>query len=110
MKFLLSTLALSVLATSAYADDVTPCKVPVIPNRQASDQIIKIFNKRYETYKACIKKYVDEKHAIVDAEKDKDHDKAQRANDEAEAAIKEYNAVSEEAMKTFPAPEDDDKK
>src|ERR1700758_234091 len=109
MKFLLSALALSVLATSAHADDAYPCITPVIPNRQASEQVVKMFNKRNEAYKTCVKKYVDGQHAIVDAEKDKDHDKAQKANDAAEAAIKEYNAYSEEAAKAFPAPEDDDK-
>lgn len=110
MKFLLSALALSVVATSAYADDAAPCKQPVIPNRQASDQVIKMFNKRNDAYKACVKKYVDDQHAIVDAEKDKDYEKAKKANDAAEAMIKEYNAYSEEAMKAFPPPEDDDKK
>jgi hypothetical protein len=110
MKFLLSALALGVMAASAHADDGVPCTKPVIPNRQASDQVIKMFNKRNEAYKVCIKKYVDEKRAIVDAEKDKDRAKAEKANGDAEAAIKEFNAYSEEAAQAFPPPEDDDKK
>ena len=110
MKFLLSALALSVLATSAHADDASPCKTPVIPNRQASDQVRKLFNKRFDAYKACVKKYVDDQQAVVDAEKDKDFEKAKKANDAREAMIKEYNAFNDEAMKAFPAPEDDDDK
>ncbi|HEX7645605.1 MAG TPA: hypothetical protein VF450_01095 [Noviherbaspirillum sp.] len=109
MKFLLSALALSVLAASAHADDA-PCKQPVIPNRQASDQVIKLFNKRFDAYKVCVKKYVDGQRSLVDSEKDKDPEKARRDNDAAEAVIKEYNAFNEEAMKAFPPPEDDDKK
>ncbi|MBV8667429.1 MAG: hypothetical protein JO269_13190 [Burkholderiaceae bacterium] len=109
MKFLLSALTLSVLATSVYADDAIPCKKPVIPNPQASDTVIKMFNKRYDAYKVCIKKYVDEQHAIVDSEKDKNMEKARSANDAAEAAIKDYNAFSEEAQAAFPPQEDKDK-
>ena len=108
MKFLLSALALSVIATSAYADNTNPCTKPVIPNRQASDQLVKMFNKRFDTYKACIKKYVDEQRAVVASEKDKDPNKANQANEAAEAAIKEYNEFAEEAQKAFPQ-EDEDK-
>lgn len=109
MKFLLSALALSVLATSAHADNGVPCTVPVIPNRQASDSVVKIFNKRFDTYRTCIKKYVDDQHAISNSEKDKDADKSKLANDNAEAAIKEFNAFADEAKKAFPPPEDDEK-
>ena len=109
MKFLLSALALSVLATSAHADNGAPCTVPVIPNRQASDSVVKIFNKRFDTYRTCIKKYVDDQHAISNSEKDKDADKSKFANDNAEAAIKEFNAFADEAKKAFPPPEDDEK-
>jgi hypothetical protein len=78
-----------------FADDATknPCVLPVQPNQQASEMVVKAFNKHLTVYTACIKKFVDDQRAI--SKNSTDPAKAQQANDAAEAAIVEYNALME---------------
>ena len=80
-------LCLNVMADD---NDKNTCKHPVIPNTQASDVIVKLFNKRRDQYEKCIDKFVKEKQAI--SKSNPNTDVANAAHDAAEAAIKEYNA------------------
>ncbi|MET3106874.1 hypothetical protein AAKU67_002374 [Oxalobacteraceae bacterium GrIS 2.11] len=75
----------------AFAGDeaTSGCKTPTIPIAQASDVVVKYFNKHREAYEKCITKFVTEQQEIVKSEKDVA--KANAAHDAAEAAIKEYN-------------------
>lgn len=69
------------------------CEQPTIPITQASDMVLRYFNKRSEKYKACISKFVEEQRAI--SVKATDVVTANAAHDAAEAAILEYNNYME---------------
>lgn len=84
----LATLILNLLAVTAYAD-VSPCEKPIVPNKLASDVIIKSFKKRLMTYEKCIDAYITEQKTI--AQKPGDPKVQQQAYAAAEAAIKERN-------------------
>jgi hypothetical protein len=98
MKSITTTLLLSVLATSAFAQEApkNPCHQPVMPNAQSSDMVIKYFNKHMLEYKSCIDIFVAEQRAIVKANETTDAPKAKQAFDAAEVAQKEYNAMVDE--------------
>jgi len=88
----ISALVLALLFSAhAFAGEQTnsECKIPTIPIPQASDVVVKYFNKHREAYEKCINKFVKEQQEIVKTEKDVA--KANAAHDAAEAAIKEYN-------------------
>jgi hypothetical protein len=91
MKFAVLTLIAALSVGSAAAADApkNPCSRPLVPNRQASDMIMKSFNKHMDVYKACISDFVAERRAF--AEHAKDSAAAAEAHDAAEAAIVEYN-------------------
>jgi hypothetical protein len=107
MKFLPITLLLITLAAPAFADDLPKhdCQQPVLPNAQSSESVVKYFNKRLATYKACIDKFVEEQRAI--AKQATDTAKANQAFEAAEVAQKEYNAIADELNSRKPddAPE-----
>lgn len=65
------------------------CKAPNIPIPQASDVVVKFFNKRVETFKKCIEKFVDEQRSA--SKTTTDVTKANMAHDAAERATKQYN-------------------
>ena len=93
MKYLLSILSATfLLSTSAMADEPVkhPCNIPVVPIPQASDVVVKYFNKHVLEYKTCIAKFVEEQSAI--SKSNPDPVIANAAHDAAEATIKEYNA------------------
>jgi hypothetical protein len=92
MKFVVAALVASLVAGSAYADDANKhnCQQPPMPNKMASDLVMKSFNKHSETYKKCISDFVAERRAFVEAHST-DVAAAQPAHDAAEAAIVEYN-------------------
>ncbi|HSY28053.1 MAG TPA: hypothetical protein VK832_11150 [Burkholderiaceae bacterium] len=91
MKFAVLTLLASLSIGSAAAADApkNPCNRPVVPNSQASDMVMKAFNKHMETYKTCISDFVAERKAF--AEHTKDSAAANEAHDAAEAAIADFN-------------------
>jgi len=78
---------------SAFADDapVNQCKQPPVPSDQASDVVVKYFNKHRLEYKSCVDKFVEEQKAVVDANSTSNPAKAQAAYDAALKAQKEYN-------------------
>jgi hypothetical protein len=90
---LLQASILSLAAASAFADDapVNQCKQPPIPSDQASDVVVKYFNKHRLEYKSCIDKFVEDQKAVVQANSTANPQKAQAAYDAAEKAQKEYN-------------------
>jgi hypothetical protein len=96
MKSLIITLLASALTAHALAEEApkNPCEKPALPNSQASEMVIKYFNKRVGAYKVCIDKFVDEQRAF--AKQSTDVTKANQAFDAAEVAQKEYNALVEE--------------
>ena len=96
MKKIVPLLLLGLLVNQAMADDLPKhsCKLPNIPNIQASDTVTKNFNKNTANYKKCIEKFINDQREIVKTNPDKD--KAREANDAAEAAVKEYNKFMEE--------------
>jgi hypothetical protein len=100
-------LLLSALAAPVFADELPKhsCNKPTIPNAQASEVVIKYFNKHMAEYKTCIDKFVTEQRAIVTANQNTDAAKASRSHDAAEAAIKEYNAYIEEINANKPKEE-----
>jgi len=93
MKLVVTALFASLLAVNAYADDAnkSSCERPEMPNKLASDLVMKSFNKRSSTYKKCIADFVAERRAFSQAHSATDVPAAQAANDAAEAAIVEYN-------------------
>ena len=91
-------LILSILLASsafAFAGDTseTGCTQPTIPNPQASEVIVKLFNKRVDQYKKCLTNLIDKQEAIYKTSTDAAV--ANPAHDLAEKAIKEYNAFIE---------------
>ncbi|TDK62806.1 hypothetical protein [Sapientia aquatica] len=96
MKTLVPLLLAGLFATHAMADDIPKhsCKLPVIPNIQASDTVRKYFDKNTTNYKKCIEKFVEEQRQIAKTSPDKTT--AYNANEGAEAAVKEYNKFMEE--------------
>lgn len=93
MKFAVIALAASLVASSAFADDANKhsCNQPPMPNKLASDIVMKSFNKHSETYKKCISDFVADRRTFVEAHEKTDVPAAQAAHDAAEAAIMEYN-------------------
>lgn len=96
MKALSIFLFTSFFSTCALADgSVAPdCKIPTIPAPGSAPLVVKYFDKHMAEYKKCINKYVDDKRAA--STKTADVTLANKAHDEAEAAIAEYNGVMEE--------------
>jgi len=66
--------------------------------------VVKAFNKHVTAYQACIKKFVDEQRALSHASTDPA--KAKQANDAAEAAIAEHNALMEKLKASSPQEEE----
>ncbi|HEX7645603.1 MAG TPA: hypothetical protein VF472_25650 [Burkholderiaceae bacterium] len=83
------------LSVCVLADEVkNTCEKPVPPNIQSSDHVIKYFNRRMAAYKTCTDAYAEERRTF--AKLSKDPEQAQKANNDAEAAIKEFNELVEE--------------
>ncbi len=109
MKFAVLTLIAALVTGSAAAADVpkNPCSRPTVPNRQASDSVMKLFNKHMATYKTCISDFVAERRAF--AEHSTDTAAAAEAHDAAEAAIVEYNdQIAQVTARNKSLNEDDD--
>jgi hypothetical protein len=91
MKFAAFALIAGITLGNAVAADApkVPCDRPTIPNKQASDMVMKSFNKHMTVYKKCISDFVADRRAVVDHATDQAV--ATEAHDAAEAAINEYN-------------------
>ena len=91
MKLAILPLIVGMALGNAMAADApkNPCNRPEIPNRQASDMVMKMFNKHMLEYKKCINDFVVERRAFAEASKD--GAASAQAHDAAEAAIAEYN-------------------
>jgi hypothetical protein len=101
-----SCLALS-LCGPAFADELPKhnCHQPVVPNSQASDLVVKQFNKHRAKYQECIDKFVEEQRAFQKSTADTV--KGNQAFDAAEVAQKEYNDFVDEVNKRNPQDDDD---
>ena len=102
MKSKIIILLACILTAHAFAEDApkNPCEQPVQPNRQASDVVVKSFNKHLAAYNACIKKFVEDMREI--SKSSTDTVKAQQAHDAAEAAIVEFNAFTADMKANAP--------
>jgi len=91
MKFLITFVLASALTSQVYAEDIPKhqCTKPTAPNSQASDMVVKFFNKKLDAYRACIDKFVKEQRE--QSTLTLDPTTANLHHDAAEAAIKEYN-------------------
>ena len=100
MKLPISALlACAIGATSfgAFAGEVqNTCEKPVSPNAQSSEHVIKYFNRRMTSYKSCIDTYVAERRMFANSSQDRAE--AEKANNDADAAVKEYNDLVEEII------------
>jgi len=96
MKLPLILIIMSLASSMAIADDVTKsdCKQPVVPNRQASDIVLKSFEKKSKNYNDCITKFVATQRQIEKTATDQIT--ASQAHSAAESAIVEFNKYSEE--------------
>lgn len=96
MKIPLILIILSALSSMALADDVAKpnCEQPVVPNMQASDLVLKSFEKKSKKYNECISKFIDAQKEIETSATDRVQ--ASLAHKAAEAAIAEFNKFSAE--------------
>ncbi|GEM_PF-1753706 len=96
MKFPLILIMLSLVSSLAIADDASKsdCKQPVVPNMQASDIVLKSFEKKSKIYNDCISKFVAAQRQIEKTATDPAT--ASQAHSAAESAIAEFNKFSDE--------------
>ena len=96
MKKISVLLFTTFLCAQAFADEPAKadCKQPTIPIPQASDIVVKYFNKHRDAYESCIGKFVKAQQEIAKSESNAV--KANAAHDAAEAAINEYNTFMAE--------------
>jgi hypothetical protein len=107
MKALLATFLALALCGPAFADELAKhnCQQPAVPGSQASDLVVKQFNKHRTKYQECIDKFVDEQRAFQKSTTDVA--KGNQAFEAAEVAQKEYNAFVDEVNKRNPQDDDD---
>jgi hypothetical protein len=98
MKSIIGLAAIA-LASNCVAQEVpnNSCTAPVVPNRQASDVVVKNFNKRVTAYTKCINDYIDVLKVLQQASNDPA--KVKEIQDKGTAALGEYNALMEVVKK-----------
>ena len=96
MKSALVLLMLSLSTATVFADDMakSDCKQPPVPNMQASDVIVKFFEKKAKNYSDCIAKFVATQRAVEKSATNQTQ--LDLAHNAAESAIVEFNKFSEE--------------